>query len=66
MVIAPATYNTINKRAAGISDTYALGIAAEAIGLGLNVVVLPFVTSALAHREPFKRSVDGLRSERVR
>lgn len=65
VIIAPATYNTINKLAAGVSDTYALGIAAEAIGLGLRVVILPFVNSALANREPFKRSIDALRSEGV-
>ena len=35
ILVAPATYNTINKWAQGISDTYALGILAEAIGLGV-------------------------------
>lgn len=45
-VVAPATYNTINKLAGGISDTYALGVLAEAIGLGLPVVVMPFVNTA--------------------
>ena len=29
-VIAPATFNTINKLAAGISDTLALGLIADA------------------------------------
>ena len=43
IVVAPATYNTINKWALGISDTYALGILAEAPGLRIPVVVLPFV-----------------------
>jgi phosphopantothenoylcysteine synthetase/decarboxylase len=35
IIVAPATYNTINKWAHGISDTYALGILAEAPGLGI-------------------------------
>ena len=65
IVVAPATYNTINKLAAGVSDTYALGVVGEAIGLGLPVVVLPFVNSALASREPFKRSVEALGREGV-
>ncbi|MEM9608347.1 MAG: flavoprotein [Actinomycetota bacterium] len=65
IIVAPATYNTINKLAAGISDTYALGVVGEAIGLGLPVMVLPFVNTALANREPFKRSVDSLRAEGV-
>ena len=37
--VAPATYNTINKWAQGISDTYALGVLAETTGLGLPIVV---------------------------
>ncbi|NUP00176.1 MAG: flavoprotein [Nonomuraea sp.] len=66
IIVAPATYNTINKFAAGIADTYALGLLAEAPGLGIPVVVLPFVNSALAARAPFLRSVEELRSEGVR
>jgi Flavoprotein len=65
ILVAPATYNTINKWAQGISDTYALGILAEAIGLGVPVVVLPFVNIALAGRTPFRRSVESLRAEGV-
>jgi phosphopantothenoylcysteine synthetase/decarboxylase len=63
IIVAPATYNTINKLAQGISDTYALGLLAEAPGLGIPVVILPFVNSALASREPFRRSVRQLREE---
>ena len=66
IIVAPATYNTINKWADGISDTYALGILAEAPGLGIPVVALPFVNSALAARAPFKSSVNALRREGVR
>lgn len=66
IVVAPATYNTINKWALGVSDTYALGVLAESIGLGIPVVVLPFVNTALASRLPFQRAVDALRTEGVR
>lgn len=66
IIVAPATYNTINKWASGISDTYALGILAESLGAGLPVVVLPFVNAALASRQPFRRSVDNLRREGAR
>ncbi|MFC6079856.1 flavoprotein [Sphaerisporangium aureirubrum] len=65
IIVAPATFNTINKFAQGIADTYALGLLAEAPGLGIPVVVLPFVNSALAGRIPFRRSVDVLRAEGV-
>ncbi|MDQ6748741.1 MAG: flavoprotein [Candidatus Dormibacteraeota bacterium] len=63
IIVAPATYNTINKWALGISDTYALGILAETTALGVPIVVLPFVNSALAARVPFRRSVEELRRE---
>jgi hypothetical protein len=66
VVVAPATYNTINKWAQGISDTYALGVLAELTGLDIPIVVLPFVNSALASRAPFRRSVEALRREGVR
>jgi phosphopantothenoylcysteine synthetase/decarboxylase len=66
IIVAPATYNTINKFAQGVADTYALGLLSEAPGLGIPVVVLPFVNTALAVRVPFQRSVDQLRAEGVR
>ncbi|GIH60889.1 flavoprotein [Microbispora siamensis] len=65
IIVAPATYNTINKFAQGIADTYALGLLAEAPGLGIPVVVLPFVNTALAARAPFRQAVEGLRVEGV-
>jgi phosphopantothenoylcysteine synthetase/decarboxylase len=65
IIVAPATFNTINKWAQGISDTYALGILAETTALGVPIVVLPFVNSALATRAPFRRSVESLRSEGI-
>jgi hypothetical protein len=66
IIVAPATYNTINKWAHGISDTYALGVLAETTGLAVPIVVLPFVNSALASRPPFQRSVEALRAQGVR
>jgi phosphopantothenoylcysteine synthetase/decarboxylase len=64
-VVAPASYNTVCKLAAGISDTYALDVLAETIGRGVPVVVLPFVNSALAARRPFVDAVESLRGEGV-
>lgn len=65
IVVAPATFNTINQWALGISDTYALGVLAEQTGMGIPTVVLPFVSDALASRPPFARSVKALRAEGV-
>ncbi|WP_372451029.1 flavoprotein [Actinoplanes flavus] len=66
IIVAPATYNTINKFAQGHADNYALGLLAEAPGLGIPVVVLPCVQTALASRIPFRTSVEQLRAEGVR
>lgn len=65
LVVAPATFNFVNKLAAGIADDYALGVVAEAIGMGKPVAVLPWVNSALADRAPFLRAVADLRGEGV-
>jgi len=59
---APATFNTINKWAAGISDTLALGLLNEAIGLGLPIVTVPWPNVALARHPAFGRSITTLRS----
>jgi phosphopantothenoylcysteine synthetase/decarboxylase len=66
VIVAPATYNTINKWASGISDTYALNQLAELTGLGVPIVVLPFVNQALAANRVFHRSVYELRTAGVR
>ena len=58
---APATFNTINKWAAGISDTLALGLLNEAIGLGLPIVTVPWPNAALARHPAFGRSIALLR-----
>lgn len=48
MVVGGASFNTINKWADGISDTLALGLLNEAIGLDLPIAALPFLNSAQA------------------
>ena len=65
IIVAPATYNTVCKWASGTSDTYALGILAEMTGMGIPVIVLPYVNAALAARAPFRRAVESLRDEGV-
>jgi phosphopantothenoylcysteine synthetase/decarboxylase len=65
VIVAPATYNTINKWAAGIADTYVLTQLAELTGLRVPIVVLPFVNTVLASNRVFQRSVDELRQSGV-
>ena len=62
IVVAPATVNTINKWAAGICDTLALGILVEAIGKRLPTVALPFTNQAHAAHPAFGENVARLRS----
>ena len=61
-VIAPATFNTINKMASGASDTLALGMLNEAIGLPLPIIAVPTPNVALARHPAFIASVQALRS----
>jgi phosphopantothenoylcysteine synthetase/decarboxylase len=62
MVVAPATFSTVNKLAHGISDTLALGLLNEAIGMGLPIIVAPWPNVPLARHPAFERSVADLRA----
>ncbi|MEU1334139.1 flavoprotein [Streptomyces sp. NPDC005865] len=61
IAVAPATFNTINKWAAGISDTLALGILCEAHGMGIPIAVMPYLNRAQAAHPAYTRSLDVLR-----
>ena len=61
-VVAPATFNTINKMVTGSSDTLALGMLNEAIGLPLPIIAVPTPNVALARHPAFRSSVTALRS----
>ncbi|GGU32261.1 flavoprotein [Streptomyces violascens] len=61
IAVAPATFNTINKWAAGISDTLALGILCEAYGFGIPTAVLPYLNSAQAAHPAYSQSLERLR-----
>jgi phosphopantothenoylcysteine synthetase/decarboxylase len=39
VLVAPCSFNSLNKLAAGVADTLALSVAAEAIGRGTPVIV---------------------------
>jgi phosphopantothenoylcysteine synthetase/decarboxylase len=65
VLVAPATFNFVNKLAAGIADDYALGVVAEVVGMGKPIAVLPVVNDALANRAPYRRAVADLRGEGV-
>jgi phosphopantothenoylcysteine decarboxylase len=60
IAVAPATFNTVNKWVVGISDTFALGLLNEAIGLRLPIVVAPYAKSSLAAHPAYARSLQTL------
>ncbi|WP_262056853.1 flavoprotein [Streptomyces sp. STR69] len=66
VIVAPATFNTINKWASGTADTLALGTLCEAYGLGVPTVVLPCVGDALAAHPAYRASLARLREMGVR
>ena len=63
LIAFPATFNTINKWAFGISDTLALGLLNEYTGRKKPVLAVPVVTahSGLDSHPAFARSVALLR-----
>ncbi|MER8003681.1 flavoprotein [Streptomyces sp. NPDC095613] len=60
IAVAPATFNTVNKWAAGISDTLALGVLCEAYGTGVPIAVLPCLNAAQAAHPAYRQSIDRL------
>ncbi len=47
VLVAPCTFNTLNKLASGVADTYPLTITATAIGAGKKVILAPAMNAAL-------------------
>jgi hypothetical protein len=66
ILLAPATFNTINQWAAGFTDKYIVGVVAEGIGKGIRITTMPCVNTAYAQHPAFDRSVATLRSAGVR
>jgi len=63
IVLFPATFNTLNKWALGISDTLALGLLCEYMGLKRPIVAVPCVLthSGLDSHPAFPRSIAQLK-----
>jgi len=61
-IVAPATFNTVNKLAAGISDTLAVALLNEGIGLGQPIVLVPAVNDGLGAHPRYRANLDALRS----
>lgn len=65
-IVAPATFNTLNKWAAGIADTFVTGALCEALGSDLPIVAVPYLKDRLARHPAFRPSLERLREHGVR
>lgn len=61
-LVAPCSFNSVNKLAAGIADNLALSVVAEAIGRGTPVLVAPSLNAPLARHPRYVASVAALRA----
>ena len=66
IVVAPATFNTINRWVAGITNTVAVGTLCEFLGLDGPIVAVPNVNPPLARHPTFRASLHQLREWGVR
>jgi len=61
VVVAPCSFNSLNKLASGIADNLALSLTAEAIGRGTPVVVAVSVNAPLLRHPIAQKSMVSLR-----
>jgi phosphopantothenoylcysteine decarboxylase len=61
MIVAPATVNTVNKWAAGITDTLVLGLLVEGYGYGVPTAVVPYTNKVMALHPALHDSLAKLR-----
>ena len=62
MIVAPATVNTVNKWAAGITDTLVLGLLVEGYGYGVPTAVVPYTNKVMALHPTLHESMARLRN----
>ena len=61
MIVAPATVNTVNKWACGITDTLVLGLLVEGYGYGVPTAVVPYTNKIMALHPALHESLARLR-----
>ncbi|MFG2989171.1 flavoprotein [Streptomyces sp. NPDC048257] len=65
LLFAPATFNTINAWALGLTHNLVVGLAAEATGNRTPVIAMPCTNTGLAAHPQFEASLNTLRSAGV-
>ncbi|MEU6211543.1 flavoprotein [Streptomyces sp. NPDC093224] len=66
LLYAPATFNTVNAWALGLTDRLTIGLAAEALGNGTPSTAVACANSALAAHPQYEVSLATLRGAGVR
>ncbi|MFD5137424.1 flavoprotein [Streptomyces sp. NPDC058378] len=61
ILVTPATFNTVNEWALGLTSKFVVGVVAEAIGKRIPTVAMPCVNAAYVQHRAFDRSVTQLR-----
>ena len=61
VLVAPCSFNSLNKLAAGVADNLALSVTAEAIGRGTPVLVAPSLNAPLLRHPRAVSSMATLR-----
>ena len=60
VLVAPATFNTVNQWAAGINDTLPLGLLNELLGLEVPIVVAMYCKPALTAHPAYRPNIKRL------
>ncbi|MEV2255152.1 flavoprotein [Streptomyces sp. NPDC050147] len=65
ILFAPATFNSLNSWALGLTSAFVVGVVAEGIGKGIPTVAMPCVNAAYASHRALDRSVTELREQGI-
>lgn len=66
VVICPATFNTLNKLAVGIADTYPMSLLCESLGAGIPMIAVPMVNNLLWGHPVWATTFSSLEAAGVR
>lgn len=65
ILFAPATFNSINSWAQGLTSSFVVGVVAEGIGKRIPTVAMPCVNAAYATHRALDRSITELREQGI-
>lgn len=65
ILFAPATFNSLNSWALGLTSTFVVGVVAEGIGKRIPTVTMPCVNAAYATHRQLDRSITELREQGI-